>query len=331
MKKINNKGFMIAELLIVTIAIMVIFTVIYSNFYPTIGEYEKREEYININATYANFYLKLYTLKYLNNNQTIETNFLDNINNNSYITFVTNSACTSINTAECNSLVSNLEIQEAILTTDNLTMVKENYPISGVLKNYINYLSSSSNDNGLYRLIIKTSNGYANSTFYSKKCNSTKEDWYKLVDDWNSMIPTNYIDNDPLWEKEMRKVVEESWSNLDCTNFCQSQPHIGSCSCNSIDGYMVNTGGTITYEANCNSETSTCNAMTIYKVSGNPAFKSCPDGYNCRDQYFYQTYSRCDINEAKTEQTCTTENGCCKKIGNENIEDKNSPYVSPCN
>ena len=68
LNKLNNKGFMIAELLVVTVAIMVIFTIVYSNFYPTMGEYEKRETYNNINSLYANFYVKTSFLKTLKTN-----------------------------------------------------------------------------------------------------------------------------------------------------------------------------------------------------------------------------------------------------------------------
>ena len=46
MKKINNKGFVLAETLVVTVFLMILFTMIYSNFYPLIGE--KRIEIIVI-------------------------------------------------------------------------------------------------------------------------------------------------------------------------------------------------------------------------------------------------------------------------------------------
>ena len=50
MKKINNKGFVLAETLVVTVFLMVLFTMIYSNFYPLIGEYEKRENYDDVDG-----------------------------------------------------------------------------------------------------------------------------------------------------------------------------------------------------------------------------------------------------------------------------------------
>ena len=53
MKKINNKGFVLAETLVVTVFLMILFTMIYSNFYPLIGEYEKRENYDDVDGKYV--------------------------------------------------------------------------------------------------------------------------------------------------------------------------------------------------------------------------------------------------------------------------------------
>ena len=58
MSKFNQKGFVLAETLIVTIFLMLIFTMIYSNFYPLIGEYEKREVYDDVDGKYAVYWIK---------------------------------------------------------------------------------------------------------------------------------------------------------------------------------------------------------------------------------------------------------------------------------
>lgn len=54
MKK-NNKGFMLTELMVVSVAILVLFIAVYSNFYPSVGEYENRLHYNNISTEYALF------------------------------------------------------------------------------------------------------------------------------------------------------------------------------------------------------------------------------------------------------------------------------------
>lgn len=58
MKKINNKGFVLAETLVVAIFLLVIFTMIYRYYYPLIGEYEKRETYNDVDSLYSVYWLK---------------------------------------------------------------------------------------------------------------------------------------------------------------------------------------------------------------------------------------------------------------------------------
>ena len=58
MKKMNNKGFVLAETLVVTVFLMVLFTMIYQNFYPLIGEYEKRENYDDVDGKYVAYWIK---------------------------------------------------------------------------------------------------------------------------------------------------------------------------------------------------------------------------------------------------------------------------------
>jgi hypothetical protein len=58
LKKNNNSGFVLAETLVVTVFLMVILCMIYTNFYPLIGEYEKRETYDDVDSTYAIYWIK---------------------------------------------------------------------------------------------------------------------------------------------------------------------------------------------------------------------------------------------------------------------------------
>lgn len=58
MKKFNNKGFVLAETLVVTVFLMTIFSMIYYYFYPLIGEYEKREVYDDVDDKYSAYWIK---------------------------------------------------------------------------------------------------------------------------------------------------------------------------------------------------------------------------------------------------------------------------------
>lgn len=58
MKKLNNKGFVLVETLIVATFVVTIFAVMYNNFYPLMGEYEKREAYDDVDGKYAAYWIK---------------------------------------------------------------------------------------------------------------------------------------------------------------------------------------------------------------------------------------------------------------------------------
>ncbi len=58
MKKIDNRGFVLAETLVVTVFLMTIFSMIYYYFYPLMGEYEKREVYDTVDDKYSVFWIK---------------------------------------------------------------------------------------------------------------------------------------------------------------------------------------------------------------------------------------------------------------------------------
>ena len=58
MKKLNNKGFILAETLIVCVFLMLMFTMIYTNYFPIIGEYEKRENYDDVDGKYVAYWVK---------------------------------------------------------------------------------------------------------------------------------------------------------------------------------------------------------------------------------------------------------------------------------
>ena len=59
MKKINNKGFALTEVLIATVFIAIVFTFIYMNTLPTLGSYEKEEMYDTIETKYVGHIIEM--------------------------------------------------------------------------------------------------------------------------------------------------------------------------------------------------------------------------------------------------------------------------------
>ena len=70
MKKMGNKGFALVETLIVATFVMGIFTLMYTNFFPMMGEYERRERYDDIDSVYNTYLIK----KMLENSETKNLN-----------------------------------------------------------------------------------------------------------------------------------------------------------------------------------------------------------------------------------------------------------------
>ncbi len=67
----NQSGFVLVETLIASVAVMGIFSLIYANYYPLIGEYEKREVYDDLDSKYVvHWARKILVEKMTNNNAT---------------------------------------------------------------------------------------------------------------------------------------------------------------------------------------------------------------------------------------------------------------------
>ena len=56
--KLNNKGFMLVETLIVAVFSMAIFSIVYTNYYPIMAEYERREVFDDIDGKYGAYWMK---------------------------------------------------------------------------------------------------------------------------------------------------------------------------------------------------------------------------------------------------------------------------------
>lgn len=54
----NNKGFVLAETLVVATIVASIFMIIFLNYYPLIGEYEVRETYDDLDSKYGAYWIK---------------------------------------------------------------------------------------------------------------------------------------------------------------------------------------------------------------------------------------------------------------------------------
>jgi len=108
MKKLNSKGFILAETLVVSVFLMVMFTMIYTNFYPLIGEYEKRENYDDVDGKYTAYWIKRIIES---NAYSLTPTDISMMNQWGYARFECSNVSTNNNQQEmCVNLVSSLEV-----------------------------------------------------------------------------------------------------------------------------------------------------------------------------------------------------------------------------
>ena len=192
----NKKGFAMAELLAVSIVLLFIFSILFSNYLPLLAEYETRLSYNDVTAQYAAHYIRKMYIEALDDttqSEILKTTINPDINSKGFYSALnkdSNSVCNQVlekDKSNCEKIIEQYGIEEIIITkyklkdaNDSTTeYVKNNYEQKdGSLYNYINYLpnyeksiyTGKEEDSGeqLYRIILKTKDfGYATTPILS--------------------------------------------------------------------------------------------------------------------------------------------------------------------
>ena len=202
MKKLNKKGFILVETLIVTVFVVTLFIVIYQATVPALGELEQQNKYDDIDSVYySNLYKQMLT-RYAN--MPLIDTYLQDANNKYYmdITDCYGKVGTEYiynNREYCKVIQENIKVGEndKIFITDydvtnfKETVKNEDMFDSGTLSNFRDYMNTVSNKerfhskrkndselDGKYRLFIvrqiiendnTTTKRYANIGIYSGK------------------------------------------------------------------------------------------------------------------------------------------------------------------
>lgn len=178
MKKLNNKGFVLVETLVVSVFLMTIFSILYNNFYPLIGEYDRREAFDDLDGKYAAYWVKRMIQ---NDGYNLD---ISSLMASSYAEFNCDNFNTPTSQETCKTLIKRLQVNKAYIIQYNTSKFKnevENlHPgsYSNGIKDYVNYLpmfSKSPSANGAgYRVIVE---------FYRKVYNDTVYDDCVVVDE----------------------------------------------------------------------------------------------------------------------------------------------------
>lgn len=177
-KKLKSmKGFAMAELLAVSLVILVLFSVLFSNYLPLVAEYENRIMYNDVSAQYAAYYVRQ-IVKGAIDEEKISSE-IPTINKNGYVSLfkynnegnADNKICVLASSKNaCNKMFALYDIKEVIVTNYSLSKIKDKESgykqNDGSLYEYIQYLPKYENtiyegDKELYRIILKADNKYA--------------------------------------------------------------------------------------------------------------------------------------------------------------------------
>ena len=109
MKKLNSKGFVMTETLVVAVFIMGIFGIMYNNYYPLIGEYERREVFDDVDSKYGAFWIKRFIQ---HSSYDLSAAQKNTINSNGYVLFSCNNINNDYRKTMCNKLLKELEVKD---------------------------------------------------------------------------------------------------------------------------------------------------------------------------------------------------------------------------
>lgn len=164
-KIVNKKGFMLVETLIVSVFILAIFSLLYTNIIPLIGEYERLKNYDTVEATYITYWGREIALKGLPNSIYNEVKTIGFKDISDCSLFTENNSI-----YDCSAYKAVNNIDKIYLTTYNITNLKEEVIDNNNYKRdfieYIRYLPTYSKnllrspEYGYYRVIVEyVSNG----------------------------------------------------------------------------------------------------------------------------------------------------------------------------
>ena len=181
MKKVDNKGFMLVETLIVATLIISVLIYLFIQFQTIAKSYNTSFNYNTVDAAYGVSNIRNYILsdgyeELLNYQNTANNGYVDITNCNSeYFE----------ETEYCLSLFDQLNVKTVLFTKNNLSNLKsKNFTFNEKLKSFINYIKYDNEK--VYRIIVEYKNGTFGSLKISKPICFTFESETGTIKDYNT-------------------------------------------------------------------------------------------------------------------------------------------------
>lgn len=181
MKKLNNKGFLLVETVIVSVFVLTLFVLIYQNSVPMINEYDQRAKYDDIDSIYG--------LSLIRNLVLMDTNylfFLKEVNSNGYKEI----KCSDLEKqTACENITTSLNM------TDKNHIYISKWDVSELAKNN------------------ELSNDFLDYVLYVKKQNQPEETKYRIISSRTSSYVQENFD-DTTKEFSQKTITEYHYANL---------------------------------------------------------------------------------------------------------------------
>lgn len=180
MKKMNKKGFMLTETLIVSVMIITVLLVLYVQFKNVSKNFEDTFNYDSIGSSYNLYNAKLYI------EQSNYSLLASKLTNEEYVDITNCPNGVFSNTEYCTSLFSNLEIKQLLITNENLTNLINNNDFDVELNSYMKTIKYDIAPG--YRLIASFKDG----TYASIKVLNDESFAYQIDNSCNNSIEVDY-------------------------------------------------------------------------------------------------------------------------------------------
>lgn len=171
MKKMNNKGFMLTETLIVSTLLITVLLIVYVQFKSLDRKIADSFEYNTVSSLYNLYNVKLYV------EQEKFTVMVARLDMEDYIDITSCSEIYFNSPSYCESIIKGSGIKKLIVTNENIYSLIERRPFDNKFNDYITNIDYSQSDG--YRLIAEFDNGTYSSIrvlndqrFYDKIANS---------------------------------------------------------------------------------------------------------------------------------------------------------------
>jgi len=169
--KVDNRGFVIVETIIVAVFVIGICTFLFLNLLPLIGDYERISKYDSVDSKYKIHEIRKMIIRDVLNGDVSEDVIKNKLAGKSYYRFENNDDfCKEIESKKyCSLLLSDrfLDVKQIMFTPFKLVAtkndVKADVEVSRELKEYIDYIESfkkeSSAYDNYYRIIVVFNDG----------------------------------------------------------------------------------------------------------------------------------------------------------------------------